>query len=124
MREGKQAIGGREGAAVMSPSLCYPLASRRKTSSKLGMMRRKASGYMPYFAGKPNPLIVRALRHLDEHSENAVIIGDTMFTDIRAELESDLETILVLRGVMSREMLGRFPYQPNRVVESVAEIVP
>lgn len=85
----------------------------------------KATGLSPYFVGKPNPFIMRsALRYLDEHSENAVMVGDRMDTDIKVGLESGLETILVLTGVTSPEMIGRFPYRPNQVVKSVAEIRP
>ena len=86
---------------------------------------QKATNLTPYFIGKPNPLIMRlALRFLDEHSENAVMLGDNMETDIRVGLESGLETILVLSGVTRQEMIMRYPYRPNRVVGSVAEIVP
>ena len=84
-----------------------------------------ATGYSPYFVGKPNPLIMRsALRYLDEHSENAVMVGDRMDTDIKVGLESGLETILVLTGVTERSMITKFPYRPNRVVNSVADIKP
>jgi len=83
----------------------------------------KASGFRPYYIGKPNPLMMRlALRYLGEHSENAVMIGDNMHTDIRAGLESGLETVLVLTGVTRREEIEKFPYRPHRVVESLAEI--
>jgi NagD protein len=85
---------------------------------------QKATNFSPYFIGKPNPLIMRlALRFLDEHSENAVMVGDNMETDIRVGLESGLETILVLSGVTRPEMITRFPYRPNHVLDSVAEIV-
>ncbi|WP_438317833.1 HAD-IIA family hydrolase [Candidatus Caldatribacterium sp. SIUC1] len=83
----------------------------------------RATGATPYFVGKPNPLILRlALRYLGEHSENAVMVGDRMDTDIRVGLESGLETILVLTGVTKREDITRFPYKPHRVVESLKEI--
>ncbi|HSV32198.1 MAG TPA: HAD-IIA family hydrolase [Atribacteraceae bacterium] len=83
----------------------------------------KATGQAPYFVGKPNPLIMRlALRYLDEHSENAVMVGDRMDTDIVVGLEAGLETILVLTGVTKAEMVTRFPYRPHCVVDSVAEI--
>jgi NagD protein len=36
--------------------------------------------------------------------------------------EAGLETVLVLTGVTKREMVGRFPYRPTRIVESVAEL--
>ncbi len=83
----------------------------------------EASGYAPYFVGKPNPLILRlALRYMDEHSENAIMIGDRMDTDIKVGLESGLETILVLSGVTKLEDVGKFPYRPNHILGSVADI--
>jgi NagD protein len=73
--------------------------------------------------GKPNPLMMRsALRYLDEHSENAVMIGDRMDTDVKVGLESGMETILVLTGVTKAEMITNYPYRPNHVVNSVADI--
>ena len=83
----------------------------------------RAIGVAPYYIGKPNPLMIRtALRRLGEHSENAIMVGDRMDTDILIGLESGLETVLVLTGVTSREMVPRFPYQPTRIVESVADL--
>ncbi len=85
----------------------------------------RATGYTPYYVGKPNPLIMRvALRTLDEHSENAVMVGDRMDTDIKVGLESGLETILVLTGVTKPELIAKFPYRPGTVVDSVAQIEP
>ena len=82
-----------------------------------------ATGVEPYFVGKPNALMMRtALRHLNEHSENAIMVGDRMDTDIRVGTEAGLETVLVLTGVTKCEMVDRFPYQPTRIVESVAEL--
>lgn len=82
-----------------------------------------ATGVRPYFVGKPNPLMMRtALRTLDAHSEESVMIGDRMDTDISGGTESGLETILVLTGVTRREEVERFPYRPTYIVESVAEI--
>jgi NagD protein len=85
----------------------------------------KATGFAPYFVGKPNPFMMRAaLRYLGEHSENAVMVGDRMDTDIKMGLETGLETILVLTGVTRPEMIATFPYRPSRVVNSVADIEP
>jgi NagD protein len=84
-----------------------------------------ASGVSPFFVGKPNPLMMRtALNYLDVHSEDTVMIGDRMDTDILAGVESGMETILVLTGVTRREDVPRHPYQPTRIVESVAEVEP
>ena len=85
----------------------------------------KATGVSPYFVGKPNPLMMRsALRFLGAHSEDTVMVGDRMDTDIIGGVESGLETILVLTGVTQREDVRRFPYQPTHVLDSVAQIVP
>jgi NagD protein len=82
-----------------------------------------ATGVKPYFVGKPNPLMMRtALRTLNAHSENSVMIGDRLDTDIIAGTESGLRTILVLTGVTTREEVERFPYRPTWVRESIAEV--
>ncbi len=84
-----------------------------------------ATGVSPFFVGKPNPLMMRtALNYLDVHSENTVMVGDRMDTDILAGVESGMETILVLSGVTQRKDVSRFPYQPTAIVESVAAIEP
>jgi NagD protein len=84
----------------------------------------EATGVKPYFVGKPNPLMMRAaLREMGAHSENAVMIGDRMDTDMVSGIESGLDTILVLTGVTSREMVDRFPYRPGRVAESIADLL-
>jgi NagD protein len=91
----------------------------------LAALIEKASGVSPFFVGKPNPLMMRtALNYLDVHSENTVMVGDRMDTDIIAGVESGMETILVLTGVTRREDVARYPYQPSHIVESVADIEP
>lgn len=82
-----------------------------------------ATGVKPYFIGKPNPLMMRsALRFLEAHSEDTIMVGDRMDTDVVAGMESGTETILVLTGVTREEDVTRFPYRPTRVLPSVADI--
>ncbi|MGI8403295.1 MAG: HAD-IIA family hydrolase [Thermomicrobiales bacterium] len=84
----------------------------------------KAPGAAPYFVGKPNPLMMRsALRTLNVHSEETVMIGDRMDTDVVAGIEAGLRTVLVLTGSTSRKRAERFPYLPSRIVESIADLV-
>ncbi len=85
----------------------------------------KASGVSPFFIGKPNPLMMRmALNYLDAHSEETVMVGDRMDTDVIAGVTSGMETILVLSGVTRKEDIVHFPYQPNRILGSVMDIEP
>ncbi len=89
----------------------------------LAALIEKATGIAPLFIGKPNPLMMRmALKFLGIHSENTVMIGDRMDTDIIAGIQSGLETILVLSGITREEDLSRYPYMPGKVLPSVAEI--
>ena len=82
-----------------------------------------ATGVEPYVVGKPNAFMFRsALNHLDVHSEDTIMVGDNLRTDIRGGMEAGMETILVLSGITPREAVGPSPYRPTHVVESVAEI--
>src|SRR5579885_1382710 len=57
----------------------------------MAAMIEAASGVAPFFVGKPNPLMVRiALKSLGTHSEDTVMIGDRMETDIVAGIESGM----------------------------------
>lgn len=83
----------------------------------------RATGRAPFFIGKPNPFMMRAaLNYLGIHSENTIVVGDRMDTDIVAGIQSGLGTVLVLSGLTSPEEIETFPYRPQRVVESVAEL--
>ncbi|SDN38026.1 NagD protein [Allokutzneria albata] len=93
------------------------------TGSVAALIER-ATGRAPYFVGKPNPLMMRsALRALGAHSENTLMIGDRMDTDVRSGLEAGLATILVLSGISTVETADRFPYRPTRTITSVADLL-
>ena len=82
------------------------------------------TGKQAYYIGKPNPLIMRnALKKLGCKLEEAVIIGDRMDTDIIAGIESEIDTILVLSGVTTRNDIGNFPYKPNYILDGVGDIL-
>ena len=83
-----------------------------------------ATGKQAYFCGKPNPLMMRTgLRMLGCHSENALIIGDRMDTDIIAGMESGTQTALVLSGVSTRESIKTYAYRPTEIFGGVGDIV-
>lgn len=85
----------------------------------------KASGIAPFFIGKPNALMMRtALNYLNVHSENTIMVGDNLDTDIVAGVTSGMETILVLSGVTKEEDIDKYPYLPTYIKKSVAEINP
>ncbi|MER0242355.1 HAD-IIA family hydrolase [Streptomyces sp. 796.1] len=84
----------------------------------------KATGKEPYFVGKPNPLMMRTgLNTIGAHSKTSAMIGDRMDTDVLAGLEAGMETFLVLTGLTQVEDLGKFPYRPTHVKDSIADLV-
>ena len=109
---------------VTSPDVVGPTeAGLEPGTGAVAALIGAATGVAPYFVGKPNPLMMRAaLRTIDAHSEEAMMIGDRMDTDIIAGTEAGMETTLVLTGVTRREQVERFPYQPTHIIGSVAEI--
>ena len=83
-----------------------------------------ATGKKAYFVGKPNPLMMRiALKKLGVRREEAIVIGDRMDTDIRCGLESEIDTLLVLSGITTRDDIDKFPYRPQYVLDGVIDLV-
>jgi NagD protein len=105
---------------VTGPSPEGPLPA---TGSVAALITR-ATGAEPYFVGKPNPMMFRsAMNRIDAHSEVSVMVGDRMDTDVVAGIEAGLETILVLSGSTRREDVGRFPFRPSRILDSIADAI-
>lgn len=78
----------------------------------------------PYYVGKPNPVMMRtALNNIGAHSEQTVMIGDRMDTDVKAGLEAGMRTILVRTGISDDDEITRYPYRPTTTLDSVAELV-
>jgi len=84
----------------------------------------KATGKEPYVVGKPNPMMFRsAMNQIGAHSENTGMIGDRMDTDVIAGIEAGLHTVLVKTGITDRDELERYPFRPDEIVDSVADLV-
>ena len=84
---------------------------------------QSATGKEPLFVGKPNPLMMRtALNYLGVHSEDTMMIGDRMDTDIISGVESGMMTTLVLSGVTGQEDIDKYPYRPHQVLDSIADL--
>ena len=84
----------------------------------------KATGKEPYVVGKPNPMMFRsAMNKIGAHSENTGMIGDRMDTDIVAGIEAGLHTVLVLTGISDQAEINRYPFRPDEILNSVADLV-
>jgi NagD protein len=88
-------------------------------------MLEAASGVKAFSVGKPSPVMLRAARkELGRTSDQTIVIGDTMETDILGGVQLGYKTILVLSGGTRREDLHRYAYWPDKIVESIADLHP
>ncbi|HVU90757.1 MAG TPA: HAD-IIA family hydrolase [Jatrophihabitans sp.] len=105
---------------VTGPSEEGPLPATGSVAAMITAATRR----QPYFVGKPNPMMLRsALNRIEAHSENTIMVGDRMDTDIVAGIEAGLDTILVLSGSTRASDVERYPYRPGRVLDSIAQAV-
>ena len=88
-------------------------------------MLETASGLKAFSVGKPSPVMLRAARkELALPTDQTVVIGDTMDTDILGGVQLNYKTVLVLTGSTRREDVDRFAYLPDLIVESIADLDP
>lgn len=118
-------IGGGSRFIVTNPDATGPSADGPlPATGAVAALITKATGREPYVVGKPNPMMFRsAMNKIGAHSENTGMIGDRMDTDIVAGIEAGLHTILVLTGISDLAEIDRYPFRPDEVLNSVADLV-
>lgn len=83
----------------------------------------RATGRRPFFIGKPEPAIAElAIRKAGYAKEDAVLIGDRIYTDIACGVRAGITTVLVLSGETSREDLEKSEVRPTFVCDSISDI--
>ena len=115
-----------DGASLIgtNPDMTCPIESGIGPACKAFMSPIElTTGKVAYYIGKPNPLMMRTgLRKLGVHSDEAVMIGDRMDTDVIAGIETGLDTVLVLSGVSTRETVEQYAYRPRLILNGVGDI--
>ncbi|WP_395750158.1 HAD-IIA family hydrolase [Prosthecobacter sp.] len=96
----------------------------RPGAGALAAYLEASTGQRPYYLGKPNPyMFQRARRLLQRRTEEVMMVGDTMETDIRGAIEVGMQACLVLTGSTRLEDIRDYVYQPTCVMEGVAELL-
>lgn len=76
----------------------------------------------PIFIGKPESIIMeQALKVLGTDYEDTLMVGDNYDTDIKAGMNTGLDTLLVHTGVTLREHLLNYEEKPTYTVDSLSE---
>ncbi|MCI0681760.1 MAG: HAD-IIA family hydrolase, partial [Gemmataceae bacterium] len=108
-------------ATNMDPN-CPTDQGLRPGCGAMAAMLETATGVKAFSVGKPSPLMMRAARkELGLATDETVMIGDTMETDILGGVQLGFHTVLVLSGGTRREDLPRYAYRPEFIAESLGE---
>jgi NagD protein len=104
---------------------CPTDSGPRPGCGAIAALLESASGKKAYHVGKPNPFMMRAARkRIGLRTDEVIVIGDTMETDIRGASDLGFRSVLVLTGSSTRESWRQYPYAPTQVVESIGELAP
>jgi len=121
----KMILGGAKLVATNLDPNCPTESGLRPGCGATVAMLETASGVKAFSVGKPSPVMLRSARkELGLTTDQTIVIGDTMETDILGGVQLGFKTILVLSGGTNREDLTRFAYQPDMIVDSVADLDP
>lgn len=86
-------------------------------------MIEKATGVEAFSVGKPSPVMMRGARkEMGLRTDETIMVGDTMETDILGAVQMGYRSVLVLSGGTRLEDLERYAYQPDLVVEDIGKI--
>lgn len=113
------------GAKLIATNLdpnCPTASGIRPGCGALVALLETATGVKAFSVGKPSPVMMRAARkEIGLSSDETIMIGDTMETDIVGGVQLGYHTILVLSGGAKRDDVPRYAYRPELVVASLAE---
>jgi len=78
----------------------------------------------PTVIGKPAPLMPQlAMEKLGVSREEACVVGDRIYTDVKSGLNAGITGILVLSGETTKEVLDASPDKPHLVLKDASEIL-
>ena len=87
-------------------------------------MLETATGRKPYFVGKPQPdMVLMALEKFGYEAEDAVMIGDRLYTDIACGVNAGIDTVFVLSGEGTLEDLEKSQVKPTWILKNIEEIL-
>lgn len=87
-------------------------------------MLEKATGKTPFYIGKPRAeMAYTALSLFGVKKEDAVIIGDRIYTDIKCGENAKVHTVMVLSGESTRADIEKYDIHPTAITSSVKDLI-
>lgn len=116
-------LGGAKLIATNMDPNCPTQHGSRPGCGAIVAMLEAAAGVKAFSVGKPSPVMLRdARKELGLGTDQTIVIGDTMDTDILGGVQLEFKTILVLSGGTQRSDLVKFAYRPDKIVNSIADL--
>jgi NagD protein len=116
-------VGGAKLIATNLDPTCPTENGLRPGCGAVVAMLEAAAGVRAFSVGKPSPVMLRAARkEIGLTTDQTIVIGDTMETDILGGSQLGFRTVLVLLGGTRAEDVARYPYQPDILVQSIGEL--
>ena len=86
-------------------------------------MLRRATGRSPRFIGKPQPdMPLLAIQKTGFAKEQAIVIGDRLYTDIACGVNAGISSVFVLSGEGTEEDLARSEIKPTYVYRDILAV--
>lgn len=86
-------------------------------------MLRRATGRTPRVIGKPEPaMLLLALERTGYRAEQAVMVGDRLYTDIASGVNAGIDTVFVLSGEGTREDAASSEAKPSWIFEDISAL--
>ena len=83
----------------------------------------RATGKRPKFIGKPQPdMIYLALEKTGYKKEDALMLGDRLYTDIASGVNAGIDTVFVLSGEGTMADLESSPEKPTYIRQNIREL--
>jgi NagD protein len=116
-------LGGAKLVATNLDPNCPTATGMRPGCGAIVALLEAAAGIKAFSVGKPSPVMLRTARkELGLRTDQTIVIGDTMETDILGGVQLGFKTILVLSGGTAMSDLPRYAYGPDKIVSSIAEL--
>ncbi|MBD3345022.1 MAG: HAD-IIA family hydrolase [Chitinivibrionales bacterium] len=107
------------------PDLVCPIKENRfiPDCGSICQMLENATGRKPVYIGKPDKKMITLLCSQRGFSLDTVtMIGDRLYTDIAVGINAGVTTFCVLSGESTREDIEKSEFQPDYVIESIADL--
>jgi len=94
------------------------------TGSMLALFEKATQKKPVKIFGKPNPeMVAHIIKKHDVHSQEVVMIGDRIYTDMELARKIPCDFILVLSGETKRKDVSDLKNQPFLVVENIGSLI-